>query len=79
MVGPKYEKIGNFVCYYNNLDVTGMVKGIEKMSEIYHSQGFNIFKDVVSLPRLTQKFIFKPLKDDYLITFSKMHQHIYEE
>ena len=33
----------------------------------------------VSLPKLTQKIIFKPLKEDYFVTFSKKHKHIYKQ
>ena len=73
------QNLGDFIEYYNNLDVSGLVEGIEKMMEIYRNQGLNMFKDAVSLPKLTQKQIFRPLKEDYFTTFSEKHQHIYKQ
>ena len=55
------KTFGDYVRYYNDLDVTGLVEGIVKMSEIFRNQKLDIFKDGVSLPRLTQKQIFKAL------------------
>ena len=73
------QNFGDFVRYYNDLDVIGLVQGIEKLSKIYFDQGFNMFKDAVSLPKLTQKLIFKPLKEDYFTTFSNQHDYIYQD
>ena len=50
------------------------------MLKVYQSQGLNVFKDSVSLPRLTQKQIFGALKEDeYFTTFHKDHSHIYKQ
>ena len=73
------QNFSDFVKYYNDLDVCGLVTGIEKMIQIYHKQGLNMFKDAVSLPKLTQKQIFRPLKEDYFTTFSEKHGYIYKE
>ena len=56
---------GDYVKYYNNLDVTGLVEGIEKMISIKISDGLDMFKDSVSLPGLTQRYLFRHLGDDY--------------
>ena len=73
------QNFGDFVKFYNDLDVLGLVEGIVKMSKIYQNQGLNMFKDAVSLPKLTQKQIFRPLKEDYFTTFSKKHAHIFKQ
>ena len=73
------KNFGDWVAYYNNLDVSGLVEEIVKMSKIYQDQGLNMFKDAVSLPKLTQKLIFCPSKEDYFTTFSKKHAHIYHQ
>ena len=73
------KTFGDFVKYYNNHDVIGMVEGIEKMQKVYRDQRLDMFKDAVSLPRLTQKQIFRPLGDNYFTTFSKKHDYIYKE
>ena len=70
---------GDYVKYYNNLDVTGLVEGIEKMITIKISDGLDMFKDSVSLPGLTQRYLFRHLGDDYFTIFSDEHKHIYKE
>ena len=73
-------KFGDYVKLYNNLDVVGMIEGIEKMSQIYQHQGLCMLKDAVSLPRLSQKIIFRSLtKDDYFVSFGKQHDYIFQE
>ena len=69
----------DYVRYYNNLDVTGLVEGIEKMIEIKISDRLNMFKDAVTLPGLTQKYLFRNLGDDYFTTFGDEHKHVYAE
>ena len=46
----------DFVKYYNDLDVIGLVEGIEKMLDINIAKRLDTFKDSVSLPGLTQRF-----------------------
>ena len=66
------QNFGDFVKYYNNLDVLGLVEGIVKMSRVYQDEGLNMFKDAVSLPKLMQKLIFRPLdRENYFTVFSK--------
>ena len=73
-------KFGDYVKLYNNLDVVGMIEGIEKMGQIYQDEGLSMLKDAVSLPRLSQKIIFRSLKqDDYFVSFGKQHDYIFQE
>ena len=74
------KKFGDYVKYYNNLDVTGMVEGLEKMAKIYEDHGLVMLKDAVSLPRLSQKIIFRSLtEDNYFVCFDKQHRYIFQE
>ena len=74
------QNFGDFVKYYNDLDVLGLVEGIVKMNRVYQEEGLNMFKDAVSLPKLTQKLIFGPLdEENYFTVFSKKHDYIYKE
>ena len=73
------KNFGDFVKYYNDLDVIGLVEGIQKMQKVYIDQKLDMFKDAVSLPKLAQKQIFRSLKEDYFTLFSKKHSHIYKE
>ena len=73
------KTFADYVKYYNNLDVIGMIEAVGKMNAIYHQQGFSMFKDAISLPKLTQKIIFKPLKKDYFVRFGKPHKHLFKD
>ena len=52
------KRFGDYVKYYNDLDVSGMVEGIEKMIAVKISEGMDMFKDSVSLSGLTQHYVF---------------------
>ena len=73
------KTFGDYVRYYNNRDVLGLVEGIEKMLEIEKQNGLDVFKESVSLPGLTQKYLFRNLKGDYFTNFSSVHEHIYRQ
>ena len=75
----KMERFGDYVAYYNNLDVSGMVEGIEKMIKVKISDQMDMFKDSVSLPGLTQRFLFRQLGEDYFTIFGEKHKHLYKE
>ena len=38
-----------------------------------------MFKDSVSLPGLTQRYLFRNLGDDYFTIFGEEHKHLYKE
>ena len=76
----KMTNFGDYVKLYNNLDVVGMVEGVDKMATIYQDHSLCMLKDAVSLPRLSQKIIFRSLeKDDYFVSFGKQHKYIFQE
>ena len=81
----EYRRLGmtrfrDYVKLYNNLDVVGMIEGIDKMRQIYQHHGLSMLKDAVSLPRLSQKIIFRSLaEDDYFVSFGKQHDYIFQE
>ena len=73
------KTFGDYIRFYNDADCIGLVEGIVKMGKIFKNQKLDLFKDGISLPRLTQKQIFKALKKgQYFTTFSKKHSHIYK-
>ena len=45
--------------YYNNLDVAPFLEALQKMKEFYNTLGVDIFKDAVSLPGVSQKYILR--------------------
>ena len=67
----------DYVRFYNNHDVIGLVEGIGKMIKIENSNKLDVFKESCSLPRLTQRYLFNKLsKNDYFTCISREHKHI---
>ena len=50
---------GDWLKYYNNLDVTPFLETLETMKEFYTKLGIDIFKDAVSLPGVSMKYILR--------------------
>ena len=50
---------GDWLEYYNNLDVAPFLEALQKMKEFYTTLGVDIFKDAVSLPRVSQQYILR--------------------
>ena len=42
------QRFGDYVKYYNDLDVSGLVEGIEKMIAVKIDERLDMFKDSVS-------------------------------
>ena len=68
----------DFVCYYNNADVIGFVEAVDKMiTNERDNNKLDMFKDSVSLPGLTQKYLFMNLSPgEYFVGFGKEHKHL---
>ena len=50
---------GDWLEYYNNLDVAPFLEALQKMKEFYTNLGVDIFKDAVSLPDVSQQYILR--------------------
>ena len=50
---------GDWLKYYNNLDVAPFLEALQKMKEFYTNLGVDIFKDAVSLPGVSQHYILR--------------------
>ena len=51
------KTFGDWLEYYNNLDVTPFVETLEKMKAFYTKIGVDIFKDAVSFPGVSMQYI----------------------
>jgi len=60
-----------FLTWYNNKDVEPMLEAIEKMYLYYQNQNVDIFKDGISVPGLTLKYMFQDLPDYFTIPEEK--------
>ena len=67
----------DFVRYYNNGDVVGFVEAVEKIVANERENKLDIFKESISLPGLTQRYLFMNLpRDDYFVGFAREHKHL---
>ncbi len=74
------KTFADFIRYYNNADVIGFVEAVNKMLKNNMDRGLDMFKISVSLPGLTQRYIFNNLKDDdYFVGFGKEHKNYAKE
>ena len=53
------QTFGDWLEYYNNLDVTPFVETLEKMKAFYTKLGIDIFKDAVSLLGVSMQYILR--------------------
>ena len=54
----KMEIFGDYLKFYNNLDVSELVEAMEKMLKIEHKNGLDLFSYSISLPGIKQSYIF---------------------
>ena len=53
------QTFGDWLEYYNNLDVAPFLEALQKMKEFYTYLGIDILKDAVSLPGVSEKYILR--------------------
>ena len=53
------QTFGDWLKYYNNLDVAPFLEALQKMKAFYSDLGVDIFKDAVSLPGVSQQYILR--------------------
>ena len=51
----------DFLVWYNNLDVVPFLEAVEKMSQFWQERKIDMFKDGISVPGLTLKYLFSYL------------------
>ena len=74
------KTFANYLRYYNDRHVTGLVKAIETMSHKKFEQGLDIVKESVSLASFTQIYLQQKLdKNDYFFGVALEHKHIYRD
>ena len=67
----------DFLVWYNNLDVVPFLEAIDKMSNFWQERNIDMFKDGVSVPGLTMKYLFSNIPDTYFSLFSEKDKDMY--
>ncbi|XP_072016392.1 uncharacterized protein [Amphiura filiformis] len=62
----------DFLIWYNNLDVKPLVEALDKMAATYRERGIDFFKDGISVPGLTMKYLFKISPEANFALFGKL-------
>ncbi|XP_066278985.1 uncharacterized protein [Branchiostoma lanceolatum] len=55
----------DFLTWYNNKDVVPMLEAVQRMSDFYKDRQIDMFKDGISVPGLTMKYLFMDIGDTY--------------
>lgn len=58
------KTLKDYLIYYNNLDVVPFVESIEKMKAFYKVKKLDMFKDAISIPGLSNKYMFNSSEED---------------
>ena len=53
------QTFGDWLGYYNNLDVAPFLEALQRMKEFYTDLGVDIFKDAVSLPGASKQYLLR--------------------
>ena len=68
----------DFLVWYNNLDVVSFLKAVEKMSQFWQERKLDMFKDGISVPSLTLKYLFSCLSPQtYFSLFDQAKNDLY--
>ena len=68
------QTLEDFLVWYNNLDTVPFLEAAEKMHSFYRGLGLDAFKDAVSLPGLTYRFMVKNATKPSSVFFSKFNE-----
>ena len=73
------QSFREFLSWYNNLDVQPFVAAVEKMLQFWKDRDIDMFKDGVSVPGLTMKYLFNTIDDkSYFSLFNNANRDLYE-
>ena len=67
----------DYLIWYNNRDVTPFVEAIEKMRVFYEEREIDLFKDGISVPGLTMKYLMKCSPDAHFGLFSEKDKDLF--
>ena len=68
----------DFFVWYNNLDVVPFIEAVEKMSQFWRERKIDMFKDGISVPGLTLKYLFSYLSPQtYFSLFDQANSDLY--
>ncbi|KAJ8030844.1 hypothetical protein HOLleu_27376 [Holothuria leucospilota] len=67
----------DFLVWYNNKDVVPFLEALDKMFAFYRAKDIDMFKQGISVPGLTLRYLFKDIKKDVFCLFPKNDRDLY--
>ena len=74
----KMKTMRDFLIWYNNLDVEPFVEGLGKMADFYKERHIDAFKDGISVPGLTMKYLFKISPEATFALFDEKNKDLHQ-
>jgi G:T-mismatch repair DNA endonuclease (very short patch repair protein) len=69
----------DWLVYYNNMDVEPFIEALENQFEFYKTRHLDMFKDGISVPGLTNKYLFDTIPDGSFFTLmGENHRDLYD-
>ncbi|XP_071829770.1 uncharacterized protein [Apostichopus japonicus] len=67
----------HFLEWYNNKDVVPFLEALDKMFHFYKEKKVDMFKQGISVPGLTLRYLFKDIRKDFFCLFPESHKDLY--
>lgn len=68
----------DFLVWYNNLDVEPFIEALEKLTDFYKERHIDTFKDGISVPGLTLKYLFKTNPEADFVLFDEKNKDLHQ-
>ena len=73
------KTLKDFLCWYNNKDVGPFLLALEQQVQFYADLGVDMFKDAISVPGITLRYLFKTLpKNVSFFLYSKNQSNLHK-
>ena len=75
----KFPKFSDYLAFYNNADVIGFVKAVERFLDFYRKLKIDVFKDSLSVTGISRKLLFQTAREQniHFSIFSKPNSDLY--
>ncbi|KAJ8031107.1 hypothetical protein HOLleu_27721 [Holothuria leucospilota] len=71
------QTMKDFLTWYNNRDVVPFLEALDKMAQFYRDKRIDVFKDGISVPGLTMKYLFQKAEGEPFALFHRSDQDLY--
>ncbi|KAJ8048029.1 hypothetical protein HOLleu_00186 [Holothuria leucospilota] len=71
------QTVKDFLTWYNNRDVVPFLEALDKIAMFYRERHIDAFKDGISVPGLTMKYLFQAAEDEPCALFDEKNKDLY--